>query len=151
MRKGIIRPLVICLFRNGNSILVFEGYDSLKGEHYYRPIGGGIEYGETSIVALKREVKEEIGAEITKPKYLGTIENIFTFNGNIGHEIVMVYDAVFVDTSFYSKSSFEGQEDDGTIFKLLWIPLNEFQNGNLRLVPETLLELIQKNIWSTHN
>ncbi|KAA0955793.1 NUDIX hydrolase [Sporosarcina sp. ANT_H38] len=146
MRKGIIRPLVICLFRSGNSILVFEGYDPLKGDHYYRPIGGGIEFGETSIVALKREVKEEIGAEITKPKYLGTIENIFTFNGDIGHEIVMVYDAAFVDTSFYSKASFEGQEDDGTIFKLLWIPLKEFQNGNLRLVPETLLELIQKNI-----
>jgi 8-oxo-dGTP pyrophosphatase MutT (NUDIX family) len=145
MRKGIIRPLAICLFQHENAILVFEGHDLVKGDHYYRPIGGGIEYGETSGEALIREVREEIDAEIKDMKYLGTVENVFTLNGDIGHEIVMVYDATFVDTLFYSKASFEGQEDDGTIFKLMWKPLSEFQNGNLRLVPETLLELIQKN------
>lgn len=142
MRKGIIRPLVICLFRNADFILVAEGYDTVKDENYYRPIGGGIEYGELSSDSLKREVKEEIGANIYNLKYLGTVENIFTYNGEIGHEIVMVYDAAFVDTSFYKTNSFEGKEDDGTIFKLVWIPLSEFQKGKLRLVPDNLLKLI---------
>ena len=31
---------------------------------------------------------------------IGTLENIFTFNGGAGHEIVQVYDASFVDISF---------------------------------------------------
>lgn len=145
MRKGIIRPLVICLFKHEDAILVFEGHDLVKGDNFYRPIGGGIEYGETSAEALIREIREEIGAEIKDIKYLGTIENVFTFYGNVGHEIVIVYDAAFIDTSFYGKDSFEGQEDDGTLIKLIWKPLSEFQNGNLRLVPETLPELIQKN------
>jgi 8-oxo-dGTP pyrophosphatase MutT (NUDIX family) len=142
MKKGIIRPLVICLFKNNGSILVAEGYDSVKGENYYRPIGGGIEYGELSTDALIREVKEEIGADIYNLKFLGTVENIFTYNGDIGHEIVMIYDATFVDTSFYRTNSFEGKEDDGTIFKLIWYPLSEFKKGKLRLVPENLLELV---------
>ncbi|MGE8079866.1 NUDIX hydrolase [Peribacillus loiseleuriae] len=143
MKKGVIRPLVICLFKNNDSVLVAEGYDSVKGENYYRPIGGGIEYGELSSDALIREVKEEIGADIYNLKYLGTVESIFSYNGDIGHEIVIVYDATFVDTSFYRTKSFEGEEDDGTIFKLIWYPLSEFQKGKLRLVPENLLELIQ--------
>jgi hypothetical protein len=75
---------------------------------------------------------------------LGTLENIFIYNGDIGHEIVMVYDATFVDTSLYKTKSFEGQEDDGTIFKLFWKPVRDFQNAKLRLVPENLLGLIQE-------
>lgn len=40
MKKGIIRPLVICLFKKGDTILVAEGYDPVKDDYYYRPIGG---------------------------------------------------------------------------------------------------------------
>ncbi|WP_223702568.1 NUDIX hydrolase [Sutcliffiella deserti] len=144
MKKGVIRPLAICLFQNNDSILVAEGFDNVSKEYYYRPIGGGIEYGELSSDALRREIKEEIKASITNLKYLGTLENIFKYNGEIGHEIVMIYDATFVDTSFYKKCSFDGQEDDGTIFTLYWKPVSEFQKGKLRLVPEGLLGLIQE-------
>ncbi|SFL58945.1 NUDIX domain-containing protein [Gracilibacillus orientalis] len=144
MKKGLIRPIVICLFSNNDSILVAEGYDSIKKQYFYRPIGGGIEYGELSSDALIREVQEEIEKEITNLKYLGTIENIFTYNGDIGHEVVMVYDASFVDDSLYKINSFEGKEDDGTSFKLFWKPLSEFENGQLRIVPESLMTLIQE-------
>ncbi|WP_066190451.1 MULTISPECIES: NUDIX hydrolase [Gracilibacillus] len=144
MKKRVIRPLVICLFSNNDSILVAEGYDTVMKEYYYRPIGGGIEYGELSSEALKREVQEEIKASITNMEYLGAIENIFTYNGEIGHEIVMVYDAIFNDSSLYITSCFNGEEDDGTTFKLLWKPISEFQSGNLQLVPEKLLEIIRE-------
>jgi len=144
--KGVIRPLVICVFRKGDSILVAEGYDYGKRDYYYRPIGGGIEYGEKSLAALKREVFEEIGAQIDQIKYLGTIENIFYYNGELGHEIVMVYDAGFIDESFYSRNTFEGKEDNGLVFKLKRLPLSEFENGSLRLVPDGLLDLIKSII-----
>lgn len=144
MRKGIIRPLVICPFQKDNRILVAEGFDESKGDHYYRPIGGGIEFGESSAAALAREVEEEIQAAISNVSYLGTIENIFIYNGEQGHEIVQVCHAEFTDPSFYELESFEGIEDNGTAFKLFWKALSEFEDGNLRLVPEDLLELLKR-------
>lgn len=83
MKKGVIRPLAICIFKNEESILVAEGYDSVKRDYYYRPIGGGIEYGEPGSIAVKREVYEEIEADITNLNYIGTVENIFTYNGDL--------------------------------------------------------------------
>lgn len=142
MRKKQIRAIAICVFRKGDSILVAEGIDKVKGDHFYRPIGGGIEYGETSSEALKREMLEEIEAKINNLNHLGTIENIFTFNGNLGHEVVFVYDAEFVDKSFYDKSSFLAQEDNGATFKLLWKPLSDFTNNKLKLVPDGLFDLL---------
>lgn len=144
MKNNRIRPIVIGIFRKNDRILVAEGYDSVKGDYFYRPIGGGIEFGELSKTTLIREIREEIQAEITNISFLGTVENLFTFNGRTGHEIVMVYEAEFVDSTFYQKDRFNGIEDDGSIFKLYWKPLREFQQGKLRLVPEGLLELIKK-------
>ncbi len=142
MKKGQIRAIAICVFRKKDSILVCEGYDDSKKDYYYRPIGGGIEYGETSANALKREVFEEIGANIINLDFLGAIENIFTYNGDLGHEIVFVYNADFVEQSFYEKVSFVGHEDNGESFTLYWKPINEFAKGKLRLVPEELANLL---------
>lgn len=145
MKKGIIRPLAICVFRKDNTILVAEGYDSVKDNYFYRPIGGGIEYGEKSSDALIREVKEELDADIHDLQYLGIIESIFNFNGELGHEIVQVYDAAFVDTSLYSNDTLLVEEDNGKTYKAMWKPLSEFQKEKLRLVPETLFELLKGN------
>lgn len=142
MKQGQIRSIVICVFTKNNTILVCEGFDEVKQEYYYRPIGGGIDFGETSKEALIREVQEEINAKIEHVKYLGTIENIFTYNGMLGLEMVTVYDAVFIDETFYEKPVFFGQEDNGETFKLLWKPISDFEAGKLRLVPENLLRLL---------
>jgi 8-oxo-dGTP pyrophosphatase MutT (NUDIX family) len=40
--------------------LVAHGHDSVKSEDFYRPLGGGIEFGELSEAALRREIKEEL-------------------------------------------------------------------------------------------
>ncbi|MGY3714401.1 NUDIX domain-containing protein [Sutcliffiella cohnii] len=74
MKKGQIRAIATCIFKKNDSILVCEGFDEFNHEYYYRPIGGGIEYGETSSNALKREVIEEIGAKITNVKLLGAMQ-----------------------------------------------------------------------------
>ena len=78
---GYIRAIAICVFRNGNHILVGDAYDSTKGEIFYRPPGGRIEFGEPSERAVRREMNEELGTEIENPILLGILENLFTYNG----------------------------------------------------------------------
>lgn len=90
MQQARIRPLAICVFRRGERILVAEGYDRVKGERFYRPLGGAIKFGEYAPVALVREIQEELGMGISGLRYLGTLENLFTYEGQQGHEIVLV-------------------------------------------------------------
>ena len=92
-RYGKIRPLAVALIKRNNQVLAVAGYDEIKKEKFYRLPGGGIEFGETSIEALKREIKEEIGADIFIGRKFGVFENIFTFNGQKGHEIIIAYEA----------------------------------------------------------
>src|SRR6185436_15505746 len=96
MKKPRVRPLAICVFRNQGRILVNQGYDSIKDQYFYRPLGGGIEFGETSMDTVGRELMEELNVEVERDslQYLGTVENIFTFNGMVGHEIILIYDGV---------------------------------------------------------
>ncbi len=65
-----IRPIVLGIARNGNKILVSEGYDKIKDQKFYRCLGGGIEFLETSQEALKREYKEELGIDVNIDNYL---------------------------------------------------------------------------------
>ena len=64
MKKKRIRPLAICIFRHHDRILVAEGYDPVKKEYFFRPLGGGIEFGELSRETVCRELMEEIHAEV---------------------------------------------------------------------------------------
>jgi 8-oxo-dGTP pyrophosphatase MutT (NUDIX family) len=146
MQKAKIRPIVLCLFRHGNRILVSRNYDSVKQEYYYRPLGGGIEFGETSRDAIIREIREELGAEIENVIWLGTLENLFTLEGEPGHEIVMVYDAIFVDRSIYKQPSLIGHElEIDSSFVAEWRSVDEMQRDSARLVPEGLAALITES------
>jgi ADP-ribose pyrophosphatase YjhB (NUDIX family) len=136
-----IRALAICVFCQADRILVVEDRDSVKGETFYRPLGGGIEFGETGACAVSREIREEIGAEVRELQYLGTLENIFTYNGAPGHELVQVYRGRFADASLYSRDSISGVESNGTPMAVLWKAL-DFFSPSRPLYPTGLLELI---------
>lgn len=88
-----IRPLAVAVIKKNNKVLAFKGYDDKKDETFYRLIGGGIEFGEKGEDTIKREFMEEFGFTPQNIKYMTTVENIFTFNGHLGHEIVLVYEA----------------------------------------------------------
>ena len=144
MRKpNAIRVIAICLFRRDDQILVFAGFDRVKGTAYYRPLGGGVDAGETSAQALVREMQEELGAEVTDLQLVGVLESIFTVDERAGHEIVFVYDGRFVDESFYTRPLIEAVEDNGTVLHATWRPLTFF-NAQHRLVPQQLMALLTK-------
>ena len=145
MVSGIVRPIALCVIRRHGNLLVFEGYDTVKKDHFYRPLGGTIEFGERSSVTAAREMVEELNTEIRNVRWLGVLENIFTVHGQPGHEIVMLYEADFVDKTMYERSPIWGQEDDGSPIKAVWKPLDDFKVGRGRLVPEGLLAILEGN------
>ena len=143
MKKNKIRPLAICVFRNNNRILVAEGYDLVKKQTFYRPLGGGIEFGEYSEQTIHRELMEEIGVEVGDLKYLGTLENVYVFNGTPGHEIVQVYDGALKDPGLYDQAVIVGQEADiEDSCRAVWMSLNVFGEGKAILYPTGLLEML---------
>ena len=140
-----IRALAICIFSHNGKILVFEGYDPKKDEMFYRPLGGGIEFGEHSAETVRRELMEEISAEVKDLVYLGTLENIFIFDGEPGHEIVQVYDGVLTESGLYEQAEILGNEADAIEdeFTATWKSLDEFGPGKAILYPDGLLELLR--------
>jgi 8-oxo-dGTP pyrophosphatase MutT (NUDIX family) len=137
-----IRAIAICLFRNGNKILVSEGTDPVKNQTFYRPLGGGIEFGERSEETIHREIKEELNEEVTALRYLGTLENIFVFDGNRGHEIVQIYDGRLVNANLYEQTQLAGNEEGAGPFKALWKHFDQF-NPQTPLYPDGLLEMLE--------
>jgi len=127
-KKPKIRAIAICLFRYKNRILVHEEMDTVKGSAFARPLGGGIDFGETSQDAIVREIREELGAELTDARLLGIVENIFELEGKPGHEIVFVYDGRFVDGSLYERESLDVVEGKRK-FKAVWRSLEELRSA----------------------
>ena len=138
--------MALGLVWRGDELLVFEGYDRVKDEVYYRPLGGGIEFGEHSQEALRREFREELGVELADVRYLATTENIFVCNSQRGHEIILLYEVTLADQSLYKRETLEVHEETETL-TARWISLREFQGNGLLLYPDGLLAYLTR---STH-
>ena len=137
-----IRPLALCVFRREDgSILVAPGDDHVKNQRFYRPLGGGIEFGERAEDAARREIREELGAEVDGLRFLGAVENLFTFLGEPGHELIWLYEGRFADPALYARDRLEGREG-GEPFAVEWVPLSHFVEGRWPLYPDGLLELL---------
>ncbi|MGI8505177.1 MAG: NUDIX hydrolase [Hassallia sp.] len=141
-KPGQIRVLALGIIKKGDRTFISQGYDPVKQQTFYRAMGGGVDFGETSLEALKREFQEEIQAELTNIHYLGCIENLFTFNGKQGHEILQVYECDFVDPKFYQLENLvfaEGERQKTA----LWVEISRFKSGELKLVPEEFLKYLE--------
>ena len=148
-KKRRVRALAICVFRRDNHIFVAEGYDRIRKQTFYRPLGGGIEFGERAADTIKREVMEEIGAMVADLRYLGTLENLFVYEDEPGHEIVLVFDGAFVDSVINEDSYMvEGQDDNHILFTAMWKSLDYFRAGQASLYPDGLLSLLEGNYES---
>jgi len=139
--RELARPVAIAILRRDDHILVTAVPDHVKNVTGYRAPGGTIEFGETGADAVVREIDEELGVEIVEPTYLGTLENIFSYLGKIGHDLVRVYSARFADVSLYERPEFACIEANGVPFTCVWKPLSDFDREPL--YPSGLLELIR--------
>ena len=91
--RSYIRVKAMAYLQNaaGTHHAVLRGDDPDGDRVFHRLLGGGVEPGERAIEAVVREIAEELKATLLEPELLGVLENIFTFDGEVGHEVVFVY------------------------------------------------------------
>jgi RimJ/RimL family protein N-acetyltransferase len=137
-----IRPIVIGVAIRDDCVLAVEGFDAHKRQQFYRPPGGGIEFGETSEQALRREFQEELDVELVSMGYLGALENVFAYEGEPGHEVVLVHRVELGAGVRFTGDTVAGVESDDTSFTARWLPLEAVRNGEAILYPDGLLDLL---------
>lgn len=133
-----IRPIALGIAVRNGKILASRGYDEIKDKHFYRCLGGGIEFLERSDDTLKREYLEEIGADITVNKFLGVSENIFTFNGKTGHELILLYDITISEDSYKEQYFIEGNVNH----IVDWVDVEKIKSGEITLYPTEVVDYI---------
>lgn len=85
---------------------------------YHRFVGGSVNLGETTEAAVRREVREELAAEVELLHYLGAVESIFRIHGELGHEVAFVY-AGRIDPPVPREGG-ELVENDGERLPVMW-------------------------------
>ena len=139
----MIRTIVIAMIWRGDEFLVGEFEDLNGNGYFYRPLGGGVEFGEPAADALRREVAEELNSDIADIQYLTTLENIFTYAGRQGHQIVLLYQCRLLNEAMYARERVE-YDDNGVSLYAVWKPLSFFDNGGPPLYPDGLLEFLHE-------
>lgn len=116
------------------------------GESFYRPVGGGIEFGERAEDAVRREGLEELGRAIEVVERLGVSENIFTLHGEPGHQLMFEFIARWPDGQEpVDLSPLLGQESNGDPIEARWLPLDQVFAGSYTLYPDGLTERLE--VW----
>ena len=124
--RSYIRVKAMLIARNaaGTHHLVSVNAPSTENpDGFHRLVGGSVELGETHREAVIREVDEELGARIEDLEHLAVVENIFTYNGEIGHELVALYTGRLVP-----ELGPEGgilTEIDGSTAPVVWRPFQD--------------------------
>jgi len=91
-RKGLLHPTVIAevINKKGEWLLVTQAKDRQEPGKYVSPMGGHVTHNETFEMALKREMKEELGMTQFDFKYVGKfIYNVFVNNQQENHFFIV--------------------------------------------------------------
>ncbi len=90
-----VRAIALAVIRRPDTgeIAVDEVVKPGTGRTFHRPAGGGIEFGERASDTLVCRFREEYGLEFTVGRRDGVLENHFTHADDVGHEIVLVFEA----------------------------------------------------------
>lgn len=133
-----IRNLAVGLPVRSGFVLVLDGADAVKGEVFFRAIGGGIEFGESAERALRREFEEELRITLERVDLLGVTENIFEYEGQPGHEIVHVFRVSSSELDAIPLDAQLSVLDEGSPVR--WVPFGDLDRP---LYPDGALDLLR--------
>jgi len=131
--------LAVIRHPRNDTILAVCFHREQTGEPYYRPAGGGIDYGETSREAVHREIREELDVEIESHRILDVTENIYTGEqGEIGHQIMFLWEVSFVDPTLYDREIFVVTDGERPPLEAHWVSPKELAERGIHLFPAPL-------------
>ena len=134
MSTGRIKVKAMAIFIAHGRMLVTPSYDSVKKQPYNRLLGGHVEFGERADETLRREMQEELAADIEVLDRLEVVENVFTYEGRDYHEIVFIHHARFLDDAVTRRQDLRNLEaDHEEIFR--WLPVEDVLGGDVPLYP----------------
>jgi ADP-ribose pyrophosphatase YjhB (NUDIX family) len=136
-----IRTLAVVVCRRRDAIVVEHGEDRLTGARFYRAIGGGVEFGERAVDAARREWREELSLALDSLRLLGVLENVFTYEGRPGHEVVFAFEATIVEAWPYEREGFTVVDGDGLRHEVSWVTRDDLRRDESPLYPTGLAEL----------
>lgn len=117
-----VKAFAVLLDASRSRHLVWVSRDETKQPAtFHRLLGGHVEFGEQAGDAVVREIAEELHFELTQVTLLGVIENVFTYAGTPGHEVVFVYAATVADGVVPEDG---GWFDDGGPIRVEWRPVD---------------------------
>lgn len=105
--------------------------------------GGRPLLGEIAADALRREMREEIAADVEVGRLLWVVENLFTFEGEAFHEIGFYFMMRLPDgfAARHRGSAFTGYEGDVPL-RFRWFALEDL--ATMRLLPALLAEALTR-------
>ena len=135
------RVVALALVRRPGTrqILVFETPDP-GGRRVHRPLGGGVGFGETSAVAVVRELREELGVAATTLGVAGVFEEVFTWRGEQKHHVAIVHEVRLDPPSLYDLDVLPDVETG--LEPGIWHDLDDPPPG-VELVPPGLADLVR--------
>ncbi|HEY5788436.1 MAG TPA: NUDIX domain-containing protein [Microlunatus sp.] len=135
-----VKAFAVLLDVSRSRHLVWVSCDETKQPAtFHRLLGGHVEFGEHSADAVVREIAEELDTELSEVTLLGVVENVYSYAGTPGHEVVFVYAATVADGVVPDEG---GWYDDGGPIRVEWRPVDVetdvplYPNGSQSLIDD---------------
>lgn len=116
---------VYALIIHQDAILILK--EPYAGEILFKFPGGGLEFGESLIDGLKRELKEELNLNLTEASHFYTQEEFMVSKFRANEQLLTIYYKAKVD-NIEDLTKF-----DQAIQELIWVPLKELSTNHVNL------------------
>lgn len=117
---------------------VTESNKDFASDLYFLP-GGHVDYKESAIDALKRELHEEMGVTVTYLEFAGALECTWDRKGKVYHELDLIYKVQLPNLDLENPP----KAIDHAFHQFVWRPLSEIEN--YKILPHKLIPLIIKS------
>ncbi|WP_160672240.1 NUDIX hydrolase [Clostridium sp. C8-1-8] len=136
--EGTFNFRVAGLLFNKDKILIHRGIN----DDFYALPGGRLEMFESTEDTIVREMKEELGIEVSVNRLLWICEDFYTFNDNKCHEICYYYLIECEDSLLMDKGDLFYVTEGKNKFEFRWVDVKIINNEEL--YPKFLKDKLEK-------